>query len=149
MIETQSVENKPAKKRLTSKQVKLLIGGIVIVIAIGYMIVSAAQESAAYYLTVQEIKAQGPSERNVRVAGSVIGESIVWEARDLRLEFDISDESGTLPAIYSGSRPDMFNDGAEAVLEGRYTSEGVFEARTIMLKCPSKYEMADQNQEGN
>jgi cytochrome c-type biogenesis protein CcmE len=37
----------------------------------------------------------------------------------------------------------MFRDGAEVVLEGRYTTEGVFEARTMLLKCPSKYEEAN------
>ncbi|MBC7236198.1 MAG: cytochrome c maturation protein CcmE [Chloroflexi bacterium] len=121
---------------------KFLIGGLLIVVAVAYLIITAARGSTAYYLTVAELKAQGATGRQVRVAGYVIGESIVWSAQDLRLEFDLQDDSGTLPVIYIGARPDMFRDGAEVVVEGRYNEQGVFEAGNMLLKCPSKYEEA-------
>jgi cytochrome c-type biogenesis protein CcmE len=141
MVETQDVMvGATSRKRLSGRRLKFLIGGLVIALVAGYLIFSAAQGSAAFYLTIQEIEQQGPSARNVRVAGNVVGESIVWEARDLRLEFDIVDESGRLPVVYSGSRPDMFRDEAEVVVEGKLGPEGTFEARTMLLKCPSKYE---------
>ena len=144
MIETGNVvsEGVQTRKRLSSQQVKLLVGAIVVVLAVGYMIFSAAKSSAAYYLTIEELGQQGPSKRNVRVAGNVVGESIVWEPRDLRLAFEMVDDSGQLTVVYHGSRPDMFRDEAEVVVEGRMTEEGIFEARTMLLKCPSKYEEA-------
>ncbi|MBN1579847.1 MAG: cytochrome c maturation protein CcmE [Anaerolineae bacterium] len=142
---TQSGESRP--KRLAGKQIKFIVGGIIIAAVVAYMIVSAAQGSAAYYMTIEEIKAQGPSPRNVRVAGFVVGKSIVWEPRDLQLAFDVTDDSGTLSVSYNGSRPDMFKDGAETVLEGKYTSQGIFEAKTMILKCPSKYQEAAQDKE--
>ncbi|NLG51338.1 MAG: cytochrome c maturation protein CcmE [Chloroflexi bacterium] len=122
---------------------RLLIGGLVIALAALYLLYSTAQGATTYYLTVEEVKAQGPSGRNVRVAGDVLGESIVWDARALVLQFEITDASGVLPVSYHGPRPDMFQDGATAVLEGRYTAEGIFEAQTLLLKCPSKYEGAE------
>ena len=76
------------------------------------------------------------------MSGHIVGESILWEPRDLRLEFDMVDESGRMSVVYDGSRPDMFRDEAELVVEGKLSPEGVFEARTLMLKCPSKYEEA-------
>lgn len=124
----------------TSRLPRLLIGGLIIALAALYLVYSTAQGATAYYLTVEEIKAQGPSGRNVRVAGDIRGESIRWDARALVLQFEISDASGVLPVIYHGPRPDMFRDGATAVLEGRYTPEGIFEAKNLWLKCPSKYE---------
>jgi cytochrome c-type biogenesis protein CcmE len=72
----------------------------------------------------------------------VIGESILWEPRDLRLQFEITDGNGLLPVSYSGARPDMFRDGAEVVVEGKLSPDGTFEARSMLLKCPSKYEEA-------
>jgi cytochrome c-type biogenesis protein CcmE len=129
-------------KGLSGKRLKFLIGGLVIVVVVGYLIFSAARGSAAYYLTVSELKEQGSSTRNVRVAGNVVGESIVWEPRDLHLGFDMVDESGRLSVVYSGARPDMFRDQAEVVVEGKMGPDGVFEARTMLLKCPSKYEEA-------
>jgi cytochrome c-type biogenesis protein CcmE len=140
MLETGNATNVRTRKRLGSGQVKYLIGGVAIALAIGYLIFSAARGSAAYYLTIEELQGQRPPRRDVRVSGNVVGESIVWEPRDLRLAFDITDESGQMSVLYHGARPDMFRDGAEVVVEGRPTSDGVFEARTMLLKCPSKYE---------
>ena len=140
MIETQSRTHSQGRRRLTSKQTKLLIGGIIVAVTVGYLVFNAASGSTTYYLIIEELEGQGPSERDVRVVGTSLGESVVWEPRDLRLGFEIVDESGQLSVSYHGARPDMFRDGADVVLEGRYTSGGDFEARTMMLKCPSKYE---------
>jgi len=127
---------------LKGRQTKLLIGGFIVILAVGYLILTAIRGSTAFYLTVAELKAQGPSSRSTRVAGTIVGQSITWEARDLTLEFEIADESGILPVAYHGPRPDMFLDGAEVVIEGLYTADGIFEARTLLMKCPSKYEEA-------
>lgn len=128
--------------RPTARQTKLLIGGFIVALTVVYLIFTAARGSTAYYLSVEELKAQGPSARNVRVAGTIMGQSIVWKPRDLVLQFEIADESDTLPVVYLGPRPDMFRDGAEVVIEGQYTSQGTFQAHTLLLKCPSKYEEA-------
>jgi cytochrome c-type biogenesis protein CcmE len=143
MTETQDVFNKPTRVHLTSRQVKWIVGGLIVAVAVGYLVFVAASGSAAYYVTIAELYERGPSQRNVRVAGNIVGESILWEPRNLRLEFDMVDESGRMTVVYSGSRPDMFRDEAELVVEGKLLPEGVFEARTLMLKCPSKYEEAD------
>jgi cytochrome c-type biogenesis protein CcmE len=142
MVEAQDLEGTHQQKRLAGRQRKFLIGGLILVAAIGYLIFAAARGSAAYYVTISELTEQGPSARSVRVAGNVVGESIVWEARGQLLQFEITDEGGLLPVSYHGSRPDMFRDGAEVVVQGKLTSDGVFDARTMLLKCPSKYEEA-------
>jgi cytochrome c-type biogenesis protein CcmE len=121
---------------------KFIIGGAIIVLAVGYLIGSSIGGSTAYYLTVEEVKAKGPSEQTARVAGTVVGESIEWNAQELLLRFNIADASGSLAVIYNGPRPDMLRDGAEAVVEGRYIEGGSFEANNLLLKCPSKYEEA-------
>jgi cytochrome c-type biogenesis protein CcmE len=121
---------------------KFFIGGAIIVLAVGYLIVSSIGGSTAYYLTVEEVRAEGPSERPVRVAGTVTGESIEWNAQELMLKFKIADNSGSLAVIYNGPRPDMLRDDAEVVVEGKYVEGGSFEANNLLLKCPSKYESA-------
>ncbi len=118
---------------------KFLIGGAIILVVIGWLIFSNVQGSTAYYLTVEEVMGQGPSDRMVRVSGLVVGETIDWDPQQMTLRFEIADEGGSLPVIYKGVRPDMFQDGAQAVVEGKYTTKGVFEATSLLLKCPSKY----------
>jgi cytochrome c-type biogenesis protein CcmE len=63
---------------------------------------------------------------------------MLWE----RPSSGIADASGSLAVIYNGPRPDMLQDDAEAVVEGRYIEGGSFEADNLLLKCPSKYEEA-------
>lgn len=121
---------------------KFIIGGAIIVLTVGYLIVSSIGGSTAYYLTVGEVKAKGPSEQTVRVAGTVVAETIEWNAQELMLRFNITDASGSLAVIYHGPRPDMLRDGAEAIVEGKYTEGDSFEASNLLLKCPSKYEEA-------
>ena len=75
---------------------KFIIGGAIIVLAVGYLIVSSIGGATAYYLTIEEVKANGPSERTVRVAGNVVGETIEWNAQELMLRFNIADASGSL-----------------------------------------------------
>ena len=123
-------------------QSKFIFGGAIIVLAVGYLIVSSIGGATAYYLTVEEVKAEGPSEQTVRVAGNVIGETIEWNAQELMLRFNIADASGNLAVIYHGPRPDMLQDDAEAIVEGRYIEGGSFDANNLLLKCPSKYEGA-------
>jgi cytochrome c-type biogenesis protein CcmE len=140
MTRTRDAAKKPKRKALTRQQIKWLAGGVVVALAVGYLIFVAANQATAYYLTVSEVYEHGPSARYVRVAGKVVGESIVWEPRSLRLEFDLVDEGGLMAVVYDGPRPDMFRDQADVIVEGRLLPEGVFVAHSMILKCPSKYQ---------
>jgi len=118
---------------------RFIIGGAIILLVMGWLVYTNIQGSTAYYLTVEELMAGGPSERMVRVSGFVVGETIDWDPQEMTLRFEIADESGSLPVLYKGIRPDMLREGAQAVVEGRYTTSGLFEATAVLLKCPSKY----------
>ena len=145
MEKSQTTSTNTPKRPNRGKRLKIIGGAVVIVLTVAYMVFSAAKGSAAYYLTVEELFEKGPSDQNVRVAGLIVDDSITWRDRDLVLEFQIADDSGTLPVTYRGPRPDMFKDGGEVVVEGKYVGDEGFDAQTLMLKCPSKYEEAAPN----
>jgi len=121
------------------RRMKFIIGGAIIVLVTGWLIYSNIESSSAYYLTVEELMTTGPSDRMVRVTGLVVGQTIDWDPQQMILRFDITDDSGSLPVLYKGVRPDMLGDGVQAVVEGKYTASGIFEATSVLLKCPSKY----------
>lgn len=125
-------------------RVKLIIAVVVLTLAIGYLVFSSVKSSSAYYMTIGELKAGWTSleDKKVRIVGTLVGDSVEWNARQLQLDFDITDDSGQLPVRYKGARPDMFQDGAETIVEGKY-ADGTFQATNLLLKCPSKYEEAD------
>ncbi|UCC88949.1 MAG: cytochrome c maturation protein CcmE [Anaerolineales bacterium] len=125
-----------------NKRVKFIIGGAVIALAIIYLIFTATQSTAAYFLTVEELNDKGSViyDRNVRVSGKVIGDSIDFNSRDLNLSFEIvGEEGGTLPVVFNGPKPDQMRHDAEAIIEGKYDGNE-FIAQTLLLKCPSRYE---------
>ncbi len=132
---------------MKKKKVKFIIGGIIIAVAIIYLVYSGIQKTGLYYLTVSEIKNEGSIAygQSTRVNGNVLDGSIQWDSQEGTLRFIISDGENDLPIIYRGVAPDTFRGGAEVVVEGIYTPENIFEADKIMAKCPSKYE-AQENE---
>ena len=133
------IETARPKAKRSGKQMKFFAGGAVVVAVIAYLVISSIQGATAEYLTVGQVKAQ-EGDRIVRVNGAVVGDTIEWDAHNLTLRFELSDDTGHLPVFYQGLRPDMFRDGATAIVEGKMRSDGVFQASQILLKCPSKYE---------
>jgi cytochrome c-type biogenesis protein CcmE len=125
-----------------NKRVKFIVGGALIAVAIIYLIYAATQSTAAYFLTVGELYDKGAAiyDRNVRVSGKVVGDSVDFNSRDLILQFQIVDENGTaLPVVFNGPKPDQMRQDAEAIIQGKFDGNA-FQAQELLLKCPSRYE---------
>ncbi len=122
---------------------KFLIGGIILLLAAGYLGYTGFMSGATYYYEVDELLAQGYSVNgeNVRVNGQVAPGSVEQEAQGRILRFTMVDieGKGSLPVVYQGVVPDTFQVGGEVVVEGHLDSDGIFQAHTLMPKCPSKY----------
>jgi cytochrome c-type biogenesis protein CcmE len=128
--------------KAANKRVKFIIGGAVIALAIVYLIFTTAQSTASYFLTVEELHAKDTEiyDRNVRVSGMVVGDSVDFNSRDLILQFEITGENGeTLPVVFNGPKPDQMRHDAEAIIQGKYDGSE-FTAQELLLKCPSRYE---------
>jgi cytochrome c-type biogenesis protein CcmE len=123
-------------------RMKFVVGGLVIVAALGYLGFVGMQESKAYYITVDEFHSmKGQLQgKTCKVAGDVVEGSIDRTRKPL--EFTISHQGKSLKVQYVGKDvlPDTFKDGSKAVVEGTIAQDGRFEARHIEAKCASKYE---------
>lgn len=132
-----------AERKGANKNLKFIIGGLLIIGLVIVLIIQATVSTGAYYLTVSELNAKGPAMvgERVRVSGAVVADSEDWNAREVTLRFAIHDESGAqLPIVFFGPRPDNFARAAEAIIEGELLADGSFQADTLLLKCPSRYE---------
>ncbi len=156
---------------------KFLIGVLFIVAAVIYLIVSSTQANAQYFLTVEELLQRRDEmvDKNVRVSGAVIGDTIQYDQRKLELRFtiahvpgdfdEVNSEGGLaavlhqavidpnrphLDVVYYGPKPDLLRDEAQAILTGHLGADGVFYADELLLKCPSHYEEAlPEQSDGN
>jgi len=148
---------------------KFLVGGLLILAAIVYLIISTSQASAQYFVTIEELRARSAelSGRELRVSGAVVGDSIKYDADSLTLSFTVAnipgdnnviDARGGLAAVlkaavldtsqarvnvvYKGVKPDLLKNEAQAIMTGKFESNGTFTATELLLKCPTKYEEA-------
>jgi cytochrome c-type biogenesis protein CcmE len=123
---------------------KYIIGGVILLVVVGYLLYLSFGSSVSYYVTVSEFFARGTElyDTNVRVAGKIAESNIRWQAEELSLEFEITEGGDIMPVIYQGAKPSGFKAGSDVLVEGEYNSDGIFRASQIILKCPSKYEEA-------
>ena len=121
---------------------KFAIAGSVLMLAVGYLVLTGLQSTSVYYLTVGELKATSNSVgRPVRVAGNVAPGSVEKLNGGLALRFTVEDESGSFPVVYRGGPvPDIFGDQVQVVVEGKLQPDGTFAADTLLAKCPSKFD---------
>ena len=113
------------------------IPALVVAACVGYLIYSASGGSAEYYLTVSQLRAHTVSG-DVRVAG-VVQTDVQKTEGGLHVTFTEQDGTASMPVDYTGTLPDIFRPGITVVAEGRLGSDGVFHARTLLAKCPSRF----------
>jgi len=152
---------------------KFIVGGVLILAAVIYLIISSTRANAEYFMTVDELQAKGTSlvGQNVRISGAVAGSTIQFNASTNDLSFEIANVPGDnatitaqgglakvlheavvdptrkrLMIVYNGPKPDLLRDEAQAIVTGHLGEDGVFHADELLLKCPTKYQEAVPSQ---
>ena len=112
--------------------------------AVGYLMYSGLTENSLYFLNVSEALA-APQEKltAVRLFGTVAERDLAPLEGAPGVLFRLEDKDNKIQTIvvrYKGAVPDTFKPGAEVIVEGGMEHGGAFNAKTLMTKCPSKYQ---------
>jgi cytochrome c-type biogenesis protein CcmE len=147
---------KPGNNRL-----KFLIGGLLILAAVAYLIISGTVTGARFFITVDEVlSASTYVGQTVRISGAVLGDSIQYDSEKLLIEFTIanipqefdnlavalhdavnnSETTRLQVRVENQVKPDLLQHEAQAILTGKLDENGVFQATELLLKCPSRFE---------
>ena len=138
-----SAKSAPRGGRRRKLPLSFIIAGVAIIGAVLYLVIANTGASAQYYMSIRELRAcTSCASRTIRVAGNVQSGSIVRDEKTQVIQFNIVDGSQTMAVVYSGVVPDIFRSGVQVVVEGRLNSQGVFQARNLLAKCPSKFQSA-------
>jgi len=125
---------------------KFGVGSAIIVVTLLSLAYVGFTQSKTYYHTLTELTTlQGSTlHQRMRVSGNVQTGSIQRLAG--RVDFVLEEQGKSLNVSYSGRDPlpDTFKDGAQALVEGRLTPDGRFEADQVQAKCASKYQATPQ-----
>jgi cytochrome c-type biogenesis protein CcmE len=157
----------PVSTNGRSPRTKFVVGGLLILVALIYLIYSSTKANAEYFMTVDELQTRSDSllGRNLRISGAVVGSTIHFEPDTHILTFEIANVPGDNSTItaqgglakvlhdavmdptnkrlivnYTGPKPDLMRDEAQAILTGYLAEDGIFQAEELLLKCPTKYE---------
>ncbi|MFP4322180.1 MAG: cytochrome c maturation protein CcmE [Anaerolineales bacterium] len=166
-------ENARAWQTYLAARGKYLVIGLVLLAAVGYMVV-IGMATARYYITVAEL-VNDPERigQDVRVAGAVDGDSVVFDPDTQQLQFTIinipgdADEiraQGGLENVLINAKDDpsaarmtvtieqaeipdlLYQPHVQAIVEGYLNDDGSFTGTNLMLKCPTRYEEEAPNQ---
>ena len=118
---------------------KFLVGGVVIALALGYMIWAGVTQSAVYFVTPSELGAAPVGGKAYRLGGLVERGTLHWNPASLDLTFNVSDGKVSIPVRHKGAPPDLFGEGRGAVVEGQWAAEGYFKATQILAKHSEEY----------
>jgi len=118
-----------------------MAAGLLMFGALAYLVWASLPQGTVYYQTVAELQRQTNDPRPVRVAG-IVAPGSTRKSAPAGLEFTIQDGADRLPVAYHGVVPDIFGPQIEVVVEGRRDAAGVFQAQTLLAKCPSRFQNA-------
>jgi cytochrome c-type biogenesis protein CcmE len=107
---------------------KFVVGGVVIAMALGYMIWAGVSQSVVYFVTPSELSTAPVAGKAYRLGGLVERGSLKWEPTTLALTFKVSDGKTSVPVRHHGAAPDLFGEGRGAVVEGQWMPDGYFKA---------------------
>ncbi|MFQ5794108.1 MAG: cytochrome c maturation protein CcmE [Candidatus Bipolaricaulia bacterium] len=124
------------------KRYQMAVGVTVIVIGIGYLLISSFSGTTVYYYQVDELSDLEilPTER-IRVSGQLVPGTVNYDPTIPMLRFTLASEgsSAQLQVIYREIQPDNFLRSTEVVVTG-YLEGDRFTAEEMLVKCPSRYE---------
>lgn len=136
------------------KNSRFLVGLVGVAAVVTYLIWTGVDQTMQYFLTPTELLAKVEADPSFHRVGVKVGARVVpgsyvkGEGVHRFVVEDPGDVKVTFPVDYHGDLPDTFNDRPEmivdAVLEGRFRDDGVFEATTVLTKCGSRYEAAPE-----
>ena len=123
------------KVKLRILFISLLLISVVLSI---YLILKSLEENVVYFLSPSEIKNLAEIEsKKIRIGGMVKINSIVIDSENIN--FVITDFKNEINISYSGSVPNLFEEGKGVVAEGFLKDNNFLIAEKILAKHDENY----------
>ena len=141
------------------KAIQIVASVALIAGSLGYLLSTSMSEEMEYFHpadAVMEKQAELAGTR-MRMGGHVLEGSIAQKPGTLEYTFQVkpvpemmkypAHANKSMRVFYTGVVPDTFKDDgkAQVVVTGELGKDGVFYAKDLLAKCPSKYEAEEKN----
>lgn len=115
----------------------LALAAVALVIStalIGY----AMRDGINFFRAPSEVMAEPPAPSEVFRIGGLVEEGSLVRGQGETVRFSVTDGGATIPVVFTGVLPDLFDENQGMVGTGRYVN-GVFEATEILAKHDETY----------
>lgn len=114
--------------------------------AIGLMVYALSGNINLFFPPAEVAAGNAPVGTPIRVGGMVKEGSVQRSNDSLEIRFEVTDFQATVPVVYTGILPDLFDEGQGAVASGVLNEAGVLQASEVLAKHDENYmppEVAD------
>jgi cytochrome c-type biogenesis protein CcmE len=118
----------------------LILGGLIAIGIATFFVLRAFNENLVFFYTPSQIVAkEAPVNKNFRIGGMVLSDSVKREPGGLQVSFVVTDMVNSVPVQYSGILPDLFKEGKGVVAQGKLNGQGTFIASQVLAKHDENY----------
>lgn len=107
-------------------------------VLIGY----AMRDGINFFRAPSQIVAEPPGPNEVFRIGGLVAEGSLVRGQGESIRFEVTDGGATVPVVFTGVLPDLFEENQGMVGTGSYIN-GVFEASEILAKHDETYMPAE------
>lgn len=122
------------------RRIYIIVGGLATLSVATFLVLRAFNENLVFFYTPTQIVAQeAPLNKQFRIGGMVLEDSVIREPGGLKVNFVVTDTAHSVPVEYSGILPDLFKEGKGVVAQGKLGSQGKFIASQVLAKHDENY----------
>ena len=133
------------------KRMAFILAGLAGLAVAATLVLNALNSNLALYISPTDVLAgNAPKDQTFRLGGMVVEESLEREDDGLTVHFKVTDSANTIPVVFTGILPDLFEEGQGVVAQGKMR-DGVFAATEVLAKHDENYmppQVADMMEEG-
>ena len=114
--------------------------------AIGLVVYGLRGNINLFFPPAEVAAGLAPVGQSIRIGGMVTAGSVQRSDDSLEVRFELTDYEASVPVVYRGILPDLFDEGQGAVASGKLNADGVLEASEVLAKHDENYmppEVAD------
>ena len=111
----------------------VVVGVAAVVIGFKVLMTPGGPGGVPIHITIAQAKADKTGQA-VKVGGEVEPGTIKWDNASQSLTFMLTDEGDRMQVVYQAQAPNDFKPGAALVVEGEYSSAGMFLANSLTTR---------------
>ena len=120
------------------RRIQVIIGAFVALAISAVLIGFAFKDGINYFRSPSEVVEEPPAPNEVFRIGGLVEEGSLIRGQGEVVSFAVTDGGATVPVVFTGVLPDLFEENQGMVGTGSYVN-GVFEATEILAKHDETY----------